>query len=223
MVFGIVGCATNQKNIPINLDIKNLISYPNENLVVKSSIGNTLVKKGYVIESPGYKVETGILIDRTNNKLYPCSRANTRTQKSPISYKKLNGDMCATGFILDQVCPSGSSKITHSICHSEKNNKYYLDTPAYIDFAFDSTKASKVIITNTYGTEFTQEFIYNGKVENNIKFIYREFTGNLARPAFSQEVQYDANGTNQIAFKNMILEIIEANNQSITYKLISNF
>lgn len=35
---------------------------------------------------------------------------------------------------------------------------------------------------------FKQEFVFNGKVDNNLKFIYREYTENMARPAFTQEL-----------------------------------
>ena len=70
---------------------------------------------------------------------------------------------------------------------------------------------------------FIQEIIYNGKVSNDLKFIYREFESELIRPAYTQEVQYDANESKIIRFKDLQIEIIEADNQKITYKLISNF
>ena len=70
---------------------------------------------------------------------------------------------------------------------------------------------------------FTQELIYNGRVDDNLKFIYREYTDRMARSAFTQEAQYDLKTSNIIAFKTMKLEIIEATNQHITYKVLSHF
>ena len=77
-------------------------------------------------------------------------------------------------------------------------------------------------ITNSEDN-YTQELIYNGRVGDSLKFIYRETVGNNLRPMLTQEIQYDLSKSNRIAFKNLLLDIIEVNNQSITYKLISSF
>ncbi len=68
-----------------------------------------------------------------------------------------------------------------------------------------------------------QEFIYNGKVNNAIKFTYREYVNDFARPAFTQDLQYDLNESNIIGFRGLRIEIIEAKNTIIKYKVLSNF
>lgn len=68
-----------------------------------------------------------------------------------------------------------------------------------------------------------QEFIYNGKVNNGIKFTYREFSDNLARPAFTQDIQYDLSESNVIGFKGLRIEIISAENIKIKYKVLSYY
>ena len=70
---------------------------------------------------------------------------------------------------------------------------------------------------------FQQELIYNGRVGDQLKFIYREFNAATARSAFTQNAQYDLKESNIIGFKNARLEILEANNRLIRYKVISNF
>ena len=70
---------------------------------------------------------------------------------------------------------------------------------------------------------FKQEFIYNGKVGSGIKFIYREFVDNTARPAFTQDLQYDLSEGNIVGFKGLRIEIINASNTKIDYKVLSNF
>lgn len=70
---------------------------------------------------------------------------------------------------------------------------------------------------------FKKEIVYNGRVGNNLKFIYREYISNLARPAFTQELQYDLSESNIIGFKGARIEIIEANNTNIKYKLLKDF
>jgi len=73
------------------------------------------------------------------------------------------------------------------------------------------------------GVSFVQEFLYNGRVNNSLKFVYREFSGDLARPAFTQEIQYDFDQSNIIGFKGLQLEVIEATNTRIVFKVLNNF
>jgi len=70
---------------------------------------------------------------------------------------------------------------------------------------------------------FEKNFLYNGKSGNIIKFTYREFSNSVARPAFTQDIQYDLNESNIIGFQNMRMEIINTSNTSITYKIIKGF
>ncbi|QOW45793.1 MULTISPECIES: hypothetical protein [Acinetobacter] len=70
---------------------------------------------------------------------------------------------------------------------------------------------------------FQQTLIYNGKVGNKINIGYREFSSNLARPAFNNDVEYDLSESKTIGYKGAVLEVIEANNQMIKYKVLKNF
>ena len=70
---------------------------------------------------------------------------------------------------------------------------------------------------------FEQELIYNGRVENNLRFIYREFAGDMARDAFTQEIQYDLDASPVIGFKGARIEVVSASNTNLTYKVIANF
>ena len=68
-----------------------------------------------------------------------------------------------------------------------------------------------------------QEFIYNGKVGNAIKFSYREFVDDLARPAFTQDLQYDLTESKVIGFRGLRIEILSATNTKIEYKVLTHF
>ena len=60
-------------------------------------------------------------------------------------------------------------------------------------------------------------------VGNKINIGYREFQGGMARAAFSNEVEYDLSESKTIRYKGAVLDIMDANNQSITFKLTRNF
>lgn len=70
---------------------------------------------------------------------------------------------------------------------------------------------------------FQQTLIYNGRVGSKINIGYREFYGSTARPAFNNNVEYDLTASDIIAYRGARLRIIEANNNGITYELLSNF
>ena len=64
------------------------------------------------------------------------------------------------------------------------------------------------------------ELIYGGVAKNVIKVLYREYSNNLARPAFSQELQYDLDESKIIVFRNTKIEISEATNNKLTFKVV---
>jgi hypothetical protein len=70
---------------------------------------------------------------------------------------------------------------------------------------------------------FQQTLIYSGKVGSKINIGYREFSGNIARPAFHNDVEYDLSESSVIGYKGAQIEVLEATNQHIKYRVIRNF
>jgi len=73
------------------------------------------------------------------------------------------------------------------------------------------------------GNSFQQTLIYSGRVADKINVGYREFSNSTARPAFNNDVEYDLSSSNIIGYKGALIEVIKADNSSITFKLIRNF
>jgi len=76
---------------------------------------------------------------------------------------------------------------------------------------------------STKSNSFQQTLIYSGRIGDKINIGYREFSNNFARPAFDNDVEYDLSASNTVGYKGALLEIVEATNSSITFKLIRNF
>jgi|TARA_B110000259_G_C13897474_1_gene355450 hypothetical protein len=157
-----------------------------------------------------------------------CSAYSPLPQEQFIQRAKKNGDKCAGPFIFSLVGTDGKqsfncsgSTLSFDICHSVSENRFYFYGMDY-ETIERSIVEKTTKITNSEDN-YTQELIYNGRVGDSLKFIYRETVGNNLRPMLTQEIQYDLSKSNRIAFKNLLLDIIEVNNQSITYKLISSF
>lgn len=84
----------------------------------------------------------------------------------------------------------------------------------------DYTEKMKPVLTDD---SFQQTLIYSGKVGQKINIGYRETSNNVARPAFNNDVEYDLSESNIIGYKGAQLEIIEATNQYIKYRVLKNF
>lgn len=67
-----------------------------------------------------------------------------------------------------------------------------------------------------------QELVYTGKSGNDISLEYREYKGRIARPAFSQTLTFDISEDNVVGFRGALIEVLEAKNSGIRYKVIKN-
>jgi hypothetical protein len=70
---------------------------------------------------------------------------------------------------------------------------------------------------------FQKTLLYSGKVGKKINVSYREFSDSYARAAFTNTAEYDLAESRVIGYKGAQLEILEATNQSIKYRVLRNF
>lgn len=78
-------------------------------------------------------------------------------------------------------------------------------------------------VSSTTEASFQQTLIYSGKIGNKVNIGYRETSNDIARPAFNNDVEYDLNESKEIGYKGAIVEILSADNQKITYRVIKSF
>ena len=82
----------------------------------------------------------------------------------------------------------------------------------------------------TRGTDFTsqmnslqQSIEYMGTEGKIAKFLYTEFSDNMARTAFNREFSVDLSKGNTLSFKGVVVEILNSTNTTIEYKVIKYF
>lgn len=68
---------------------------------------------------------------------------------------------------------------------------------------------------------FRTELVYNGRAGSSIKILYREYSKDMARPAFSQELTYDLSDSDIIRFRKFRLKVISADNEQIIAKVLA--
>ena len=124
---------------------------------------------------------------------------------------------------IDQSVPDASTSLRISNFESGDsftldNNKYAVGDATVSKDRFNSDK-EYVISSDT----LQQSIEYAGKSGDILKFIYSEFYASRARDAYTREFQVDLSDGNVGAFKGAIFEILDADNTTITYKVMRNF
>lgn len=66
------------------------------------------------------------------------------------------------------------------------------------------------------------ELVYGGISGKTIEIAYREYRGNLAAPAFFQNLKYDLAASSYIVFQNFRIEVLDASNSAINGVLVSD-
>jgi len=214
-----------------------LIDYPEADINITAGLGETLVRKG--IRQSGSAIIIDAPLSFGNATLLTCAatvdpgsffqnsvyQGSNATRNGAACYNvglaRTSNDSGGTNFN----CP-GVLLPTASVCYSDQVNNYFLVTGVGVIWQLPQQNIGSIRREQRAvqrQTNFVQELIYNGRVDNNLRFIYREFSNDLVRPAFTQEIQYDSNESSIIGFRDLRIEVISSSNIEIVYKLISNF
>jgi hypothetical protein len=71
---------------------------------------------------------------------------------------------------------------------------------------------------------FRKELVFQGIDGRTLRVMYREFSNDLIRPAFSQDLTYPISGTSaEIVFQNVRIEVLETSGVSLKYVVRSGF
>jgi hypothetical protein len=129
-------------------------------------------------------------------------------------------------------CIGSDMKATESLplsgCYVDTDGNGEFDAVAYPGHSVDKALAKPVpyvvedVVREVEITDpdsFSIEVRYQGLSKGEVKVSYLEFKGGLARPAFTQDVNYemDPDGTTTIAFRGLRIKVLKATRESITY------
>ena len=195
------------------------ISFPKIGTETTVNVGDTLVSQGSFSEHDAIQVNERI--DLGLLKPYTITKGIFLKfgESGDIEYFSINngfegGGTIEKSLLADPPKAIQAYKSENKICGISVFNAYICAT----DGSYTRTKRPAAA-TNS----FQQSIIYSGKVGTRIKFGYREFSGNTARPAFNNDVDYDLAESKIVGYKGARIEIIEATNESIRYRLLANF
>ncbi|WP_373359036.1 hypothetical protein ACEN3H_08565 [Acinetobacter lactucae] len=211
--IGIVGCASpayNYQTVPKN------ISKPPIGSVNKAFVGDQMLEQGIVVDREVLNIPENIKISfaySLTSGIYLKTGQNEKGQYFQPFNTVSGGGMVQKNLLADPfkvVMLDNESKLCVVTVFNAKN-------------CTDKHQAIMKTVAIASDNSFQQTLIYSGKFGNKINVGYREFSSNQARPAFNNDVEYDLSQSKQIGYKGALLEVIDATNQDITYKVLKNF
>lgn len=221
--IAVTGCTTVKNNyVPETTQI----SFPELNEVRTASLGDELVKQGTATTTRG--AELGMSNNIRGVVLSPGFYPQIGEDKDHIFTSfTTNGMVEGMGRVTMNSSIFGSNVYPQSIrFHKTKQETCIVGPGAYgitqasCDTEYSYQFTTKPIIS---ANNFQQTLIYSGRVGDRIRVSYRESSGNMARPAFSNEAEYDLSNSDIIAYRGARLRVLEADNESIRYEVLSNF
>ncbi|MGE4268060.1 MAG: hypothetical protein AB7F25_11550 [Deferribacterales bacterium] len=199
----------------------NKIDVPTLNTEQVSELGDTLVQKALVYENDGFRLDNiatvgdGFFIQKlTIQPSDLIARYNQGEWTCYIAPKMERYDgLLGTFNVLGGLAINRINTNEFRFCQA----RVMLLSPKEIP------KLAPIKVIDITKPNFNQEIIYNGRNATFLKFLYRESTSQVLRVPFSQDIQYDLNDGKIIGFKGARIEVIEASNTKIKYRVLSNF
>lgn len=217
IIFGIfvsvmlTGCVAPSYNATSK--ITEMTSRPNIGEVVTVGVGEQMLYQGNASEDEVLDIANPIKVNLYSLPAGQYAKTGSNEKGDYFSPITKTGALVGKSFFADPL----------QVLMVSKENKLCAVT------VFNASSCSKDAefkvkkVTSLRDNTFQQTLIYSGKIGNKINVGYREFSGSLARPAFNNDVEYDLSESKQIGYKGALLEILDANNQNIKYKVLRNF
>lgn len=211
------GCSTPKQHIAPDMRIVDVPPLGQDRI---SELGDTLVRKGRIWTYDGISLEntvTGGGFPFKKLTLRPGNLKATMYDDEWIYYTTEKLEVSDT--MIGTLFQMGGLAIRKA---ADKDIKIHMGAQHLF------TPEPKPILKNMQITDidrpsFSQELIYNGRVGDTLKFLYREFSSDHIRAPFSQDVQYDLKDGKIIGFKGVRIEVLEATNIRMKYRVLSSF
>lgn len=215
LLFVAAGCATPQYNYRPHAT---QISTPPLNTVVTANVGDEMLKQGTFYERDAIRLQRPLKFGLFGNyTLMPGIYVKTGQKGGNEFYRPGQGK--DAGAVQKAIL----SDPWEAIELSDNGTRICVVTVFHAALCRRAVGVKRVKYLALSDNSFQQTLIYSGKIGSSIKVGYREFSNDLARPAFNNDVEYDLKTSSVIGYKGARIEVLKATNETITYRVISNF
>ena len=214
-VLLLVGCATPKYNY---FPTRTEISEPPLNTVVTAYVGDAMVRQGKYSEHDAIYISRDTKVGSLGSYTFTRGYYLKKGEDEESEFYLPSG-----GANTGRVIPSALADPFQIIRVDKKTGKICGVTVLNLEVCTSDTDYEKKKYPIASSDSFQQTLIYSGKIGDKINVGYREFSNDLARPAFNNDVEYDLSESMTIGYKGCRIEVIEATNQFIKYQVLSNF
>lgn len=215
LAMSLVGCvSTNANYRPTAVEI----SEPPLGQVVTAEVGGTMLRQGKYVEHDAIflpeTVKVGVLGTYTFSRGYYLREGEDAKNEFYHPENGPEGGRVDKGALTDPYKTMMVVKGQPTLCGVSVFNARVCEKNVRLE------RLRRPALTSD---GFQQTLLYSGRIGNKINISYREFSNSTARPAFNNDVEYDLSESMTIGYKGAEIEIIEATNRIIKYKVIRNF
>ena len=194
-----------------------VVSNPLINIQSSAEIGQTIISKAYVTKFSAINLPS----DASETVNYP-GVTTVQSGKIPLFASndsgKLYKDQSATYKMMGAVVPANGGIFIPN--DKTKPSVVYHYAMGYLYGKISVSGIEDTTVEKWGKDSFKRELVYSGISQNTISILYREYSDNIARPAFSQELKYDLSQGTTIGYKGSRFEVVKATNTEIIYKVI---
>ena len=193
------------------------ISEPPIGISTTAYIGDNMLRQGHYIEHDAILVKEKTTTGLFGYDITPGFFLKQGEDEKTEFYYPCNGAGCG------QIIRPALADPWQSMQVYKNQNKLCVVTVFNVAVCTSSALFKRQKRPSLQSDSFQQTLIYSGKIGNKVNIGYREFSNSLARPSFNNDVEYDLSQSNVIGYKGARLEIIEATNELVKYKVLKNF
>jgi len=233
LVMFLSGCLSSPVKLGEYANTK-VLDDPQVGTTTTRALGETLVSKGVRTTEPALEVIKTTQFNKADGEssimtcavtvhpgTYPKRGILTKEPKGAACFGPVTAELTLSDGTTNWNCPGRTG--LGDVCLDSAGTYHLVLGPGTVPLKqdFDHLRLTERVSEHNPG--LVQEIIYNGRAGNSVKMLYREFSYDVARPAFAQELQYDLGESHVVGFKTLRMEILEATNTQITYRLESSF
>ena len=173
----------------------------------------TFISLQDISASAKYRSSNPIIVHNNDNHQYTIQGTVIFNDKTHYVTRGSDGSYTWGILVLDD------GSIIHNVLYSYDYEMLYVSdaiviTPSKLNYSTACVRATPSAISF--------ELIFAGKNDVSLNTTYKEYSYNdLARPAFFQNLTYQANAQ-QIRFKNFLIQIHDVTNEQITYTVLED-
>lgn len=212
IIIALGGCASPDYNYePTTTNI----SEPPLDIVNIAYVGDTMLKLGNITEHDALYLPKKASITWAYDLMpgYYSKKGSDSNTETYLPSKGENGGSVDKAFLADPWKAVMAYKDKPSICIITIFN-------AMVCTSADFKRVKRPQLSDN---SFQQTLIYNGKAGNKIDISYREISNNTSQTAFNNNVEYDLKTSHTIGYKGARIEVLQATNELIKYRVIRNF